>query len=57
MAEPNSVEWEELKETLKLRMVRRGGYKKGSAFDAIALERVLKWNDLKERLNADSSTK
>jgi len=57
MAEPNSVEWEELKETLKLRMVRRGGYKKGSAFDAIALERVLKWDDLKERLNADSSTK
>ena len=57
MAEPNSVEWEELKETLQLRMVRRGGYKKGSAFDAIALERVLNWNDLKERLNANSSTK
>jgi ParB-like chromosome segregation protein Spo0J len=57
MAEPNSVEWEELKETLQLRMVRRGGYKKGSAFDAVALERVLNWNDLKERLNANSSTK
>ena len=57
MAEPNSVEWEELKETLQLKMVRRGGYKKGSAFDAVALERVLNWNDLKERLNVDSSTK
>lgn len=57
MAEPNSVEWEELKETLQLRMVRRGGYKKGSAFDAVALERVLNWNDIKERLNANSSTK
>ena len=57
MAEPNSVEWEELKEMLQLKMVRRGGYKKGSAFDAVALERVLNWNDLKERLNVDSSTK
>ena len=57
MAEPNSVEWEELKETLQLRMVRRGGYKKGSAFDSVALERVLNWNELKDRLNVNSSTK
>ena len=57
MAEPNSVEWEDLKQTLKLGMVRRGGYKEGSAFDAIALERVMDWTDLKERLNVDSSTK
>jgi hypothetical protein len=57
MAEPNSVDWEDLKQTLKLKMVRRGGYKKGSAFDAISLERVLEWSDLKERINADSSTK
>lgn len=57
MAEPNSVEWEELKEMLKLRMVRRGGYKKGSAFDAVALERVLRWDDVKTRLDVDSSTK
>lgn len=56
MAEPNSVEWEDLKETLKLKMVRRGGYKKGSAFDAVSLERVLYWNDFKKRLDADSST-
>lgn len=57
MTEPNSVEWEDLKETLKLKMVRRGGYKKGSGFDAVSLERVLEWSDLKNRINADSSTK
>ena len=57
MAEPNSVDWEELKETLKLKMVRRGGYKKGSDFDSVGLERVIWWNDLKDRLNANSSTK
>jgi hypothetical protein len=57
MAEPNSVDWEDLKQTLKLKMVRRGGYKKGSAFDAVSLERVLEWSDLKERINANSSTK
>ena len=57
MAAPNSVDWEELKEMLKLKMVRRGGYKKGSAFDSIGLERVLFWNDLKNRLNVNCSTK
>ena len=57
MAEPNSVDWEDLKEKLKLKMVRRGGYKKGSAFDSVSLERVLFWNDLKERLYADSGSK
>ena len=61
MAEPNSEEWEELKEFLQLKMVRRGGYKKGSAFDAAGLERVINWSDLKDRMgvhgNADSSTK
>lgn len=57
MAEPNSVEWEEIKEMLQLRMVRRGGYKKGSALDAIALERVIEWNDFKTRINVNSSTK
>tara|TARA_X000001382_G_scaffold25325_1_gene15843 strand:+ start:98 stop:724 length:627 start_codon:yes stop_codon:yes gene_type:complete len=56
MAEPNSVDWEELKETLKLRMVRRGGYKKGSGFDAVSLERVLYWDEFKKRLNVNSST-
>ena len=49
MADPNSVEWEELKEELKLKMVRRGGYKKGSAFDSISIERVLTYSDFKKR--------
>jgi hypothetical protein len=57
MAEPNSTEWEDLKETLKLKMVRRGGYKEGSQFDAVALERVIEWSELKDRINADSSSK
>lgn len=57
MAEPNSVEWEEVKEMLKLKMVRRGGYKEGSAFDSVGIERVLLWNDLKSRLNVNSNTK
>jgi hypothetical protein len=56
MAEPNSEDWEEIKEVLKLKMVRRGGYKEGSAFDAIGLERVLNWNDFKDRY-VNSSTK
>jgi len=57
MAEPNSKDWEEIKESLKLKMVRRGGYKEGSAFDAVSLERVLQWNDFKNRYNVDSNTK
>lgn len=57
MAEPNSEEWEELKQKLQLKMVRRGGYKEGSAFDAVSLERVLYWNDFKDRYDANSNTK
>ena len=58
MAEPNSVDWEELKETLQLKMVRRGGYKKGSGFDAVSLERVLYWDEFKKRIkDVSSSTK
>ena len=58
MAEPNSVDWEELKETLKLKMVRNGGYKKGSAFESVSLERVLYWDEFKKRIkDVDSSTK
>lgn len=49
IAEPNSVEWEQIKEALKLNMVRRGGYKKGSPFDAVGIERVIKWSDFKDR--------
>jgi hypothetical protein len=57
LADPNSEDWEELKQALKLKMVSRGGYKKGSAFDAVGLERVITWNDFKTRINVDSSTK
>jgi len=57
MAEPNSVDWEDLKETLKLKRVRNGGYKKGSPFESSSLERVIYWNEFKKRYNADSSTK
>jgi|TARA_R100000479_G_C6375892_1_gene198991 hypothetical protein len=56
MAEPNSVDWEEIKEALQLKIVRKGGYKKGSAFDAIGLERVIEWKDFKNRY-VNSSTK
>lgn len=58
MSEPNSVDWEDLKEVLKLKMVRRGGYKKGSSIgNEVGLERIIWWDDLKNRLNVNSSTK
>lgn len=57
MCEPNSEDWEDMKEWLKLKIVRRGGYKEGSSFDAVSLERVLDFKDFKERINANSSTK
>lgn len=57
LAEPNSEEWENLKMKLQLKMVRRGGYRIGSAFDAVGLERVLYWNEFQNRYNADSNTK
>jgi ParB-like chromosome segregation protein Spo0J len=47
-------EWDEMIDFFKLEKVRRGGYKKGSAFDAIGLERVLKFERVK---NAYSDTK
>jgi len=56
MAEANSVDWEEIKEQLKLKVVRNGGYKKGSAFDSVSIERVIEWKDFKQRY-ADSRTK
>lgn len=57
MCDANSDEWEELKHTLKLKMVRRGGYKNGSPFDQFGIERVMTWNDMKTRIYADSNTK
>ena len=56
MAEPNSVDWEEIKTSLKLNIVRNGGYKKGSAFDSVSIERVIEWKDFKQRY-VNSSTK
>jgi hypothetical protein len=36
-------EFDDLRERLKLRMVRRGGYKKGSEWDDVGVERVIKY--------------
>lgn len=49
ICEPNSEEWEDLKEKLKLKLVKRGGYRVGSPFDDHGLERVLTWNNFKDR--------
>ena len=55
---PGSDEFDELKDWLKLKRVRRGGYKKGSAFDAIGLERVIYFDDFKKRIqDGNSDTK
>ena len=49
LCEPNSVEWEQLKMDLQLKLVRKGGYKKGSSFDAVSTERVLTYEEFKKR--------
>jgi len=56
LCEPNSEEWEQLKIDLKLGIVRKGGYKKGSAFDTVSTERVLTYKDFRKRY-AHSNTK
>jgi len=56
LCEPNSEEWEQLKIDLKLGIVRKGGYKKGSAFDTVSTERVLTYKDFIKRY-AHSNTK
>jgi ParB-like chromosome segregation protein Spo0J len=43
----DAIEFDEAKETLGLELVRRGGYKDGSPFDAVSTERVLTWDRLK----------
>jgi hypothetical protein len=55
LAEPNSLEWEDLKTTLRLGMVRRGGYKPGSPFESVGLERVIPWNEIKVRLGVSDA--
>jgi ParB-like chromosome segregation protein Spo0J len=47
-------EWDEMVQWFQLKKVRRGGYKKGSAFDAVGTERVLTFERVK---NAYSNTK
>ncbi|HSR76310.1 MAG TPA: ParB/Srx family N-terminal domain-containing protein [Xanthobacteraceae bacterium] len=47
-------EWERLKEALSLTPVRRGGYKKGSPFDDVGTQRVVKAADLFSLLDAHS---
>lgn len=46
----NAAEWEALKTRLNLPLVRRGGYKKNSPFDAVSVQRVLAATDLLARL-------
>ena len=57
MCEPNSEEWEGLKQRLDLKMVRRGGYKKNSVFDDVMIERVLKVKDFTRRFDAGRNRK
>lgn len=46
----DDTEFEQAKKDLQLKLVRRGGYKEGSEFDALSLERVLYFSDFKNRL-------
>jgi hypothetical protein len=43
-------EYEEAKNILGLKQVRRGGYKEGSAFDAVSFERAITFNRLKDAI-------
>jgi hypothetical protein len=49
-ADDEGEEWEQLKQALKLKPVRRGGYKPGSPFDMVGTQRVIYAADLIERL-------
>ena len=57
MVEPNSPEWEDIKQRLQLKMVRRGGYKTNSPLQTYGIERVIWWDDFKERYDAHSDSK
>lgn len=46
----NDAEWVALQAALSLEPVRRGGYRKGSAFDALGTQRVVKASKLLELL-------
>jgi ParB-like chromosome segregation protein Spo0J len=43
----DATEWDAMIKYFKLQQVRRGGYRKGSPFDAVGLERVLKFDRVK----------
>jgi ParB-like chromosome segregation protein Spo0J len=43
-------EYEEAKNILDLKQVRRGGYKEGSAFDVVSFERAITFNRLKDAI-------
>ncbi|MDA3806645.1 MAG: ParB/Srx family N-terminal domain-containing protein [Thiomicrorhabdus sp.] len=45
-------EWEQLKHALNLTPVRRGGYKKGSAFDSVSTQRVVRASLIIEGMSA-----
>ena len=53
MCNESNDEWEELKVALNLTPVRKGGYKKGSAFDAIGTQRVIKAEDFLNEYTRD----
>jgi len=44
----NESEWDEMVAYFDLKKVRRGGYKEGSAFDAVGTERVLPFKRVKK---------
>lgn len=48
----DQTEFEDIRAILGLGMVRRGGYKKGSAFDDVGAERLMEAGRFKEFLNA-----
>jgi ParB-like chromosome segregation protein Spo0J len=50
----DETQWDEMVQFFELKKVRRGGYKKGSAFDAVGTERVLSFERVK---NAASNSK
>lgn len=53
----DGTQFEQLRQALGLGMVRRGGYRKGSQFDAVGVERVLKASTLLEKLRCSSPSR
>lgn len=50
-------QFDSLKELLELKRVRRGGYKKGSVFDAVSVQRVVPAKEIIAKLNANRNSK